>query len=96
MAFSIGKIGVIGAGQMGNGIAQVLALSGYRVTMVDVKPEFVQKGLATVQASLGKFAEKGKIKEADKVAALERLGPSPIHRLSFRGVGPDGADEGDA
>ncbi|MBI2920331.1 MAG: 3-hydroxybutyryl-CoA dehydrogenase [Planctomycetes bacterium] len=70
----IKHVGVIGAGQMGNGIAQTFALSGFRVTMVDVKPEFVQKGLATVQASLGKFAEKGKIKEADKVAALERLG----------------------
>jgi len=70
----IKHIGVIGAGQMGNGIAQVAAMSGLRVTMVDVKPEFVAKGLETVKKSLAKLVEKGKLTAADQGAALERLG----------------------
>ncbi len=70
----IKHIGVIGAGQMGNGIAQVAAVAGIRVTMVDVKPEFVAKGLETIKKSLGKMAEKGKISAADQGAAIERVG----------------------
>ncbi|MEK7465811.1 MAG: 3-hydroxybutyryl-CoA dehydrogenase [Planctomycetota bacterium] len=70
----IKHIGVIGAGQMGNGIAQVAAMSGLRVTMVDVKTEFVAKGLETVKKSLAKLVEKQKLSAADQGAALERLG----------------------
>jgi 3-hydroxybutyryl-CoA dehydrogenase len=70
---AIQHVGVIGAGQMGNGIAQVAAMSGLRVTMVDVKPEFVQKGLETIRKSLGKLVEKQKLSAADQAAALERI-----------------------
>ncbi|MCE9581696.1 MAG: 3-hydroxybutyryl-CoA dehydrogenase [Planctomycetes bacterium] len=70
----IKHIGVIGAGQMGNGIAQVAAIAGIRVTMMDVKPEFVAKGLESIKKSLAKMVEKGKLTAADQGAALERLG----------------------
>ncbi|MCC6741276.1 MAG: 3-hydroxybutyryl-CoA dehydrogenase [Planctomycetia bacterium] len=70
----IKHLGVIGAGQMGNGIAQVAAVAGIRVTMVDVKPEFVAKGFETIKKSLGKLVEKGKLPAADSAAAIERIG----------------------
>jgi 3-hydroxybutyryl-CoA dehydrogenase len=67
------RVGVVGAGQMGSGIAQVAAVAGYDVHLVDVKPEFVQKGLATIDRSLGKLVEKGAIAEADAKAARARI-----------------------
>ena len=54
----IQSIGVIGAGQMGNGIAQVAACAGYDVVMIDIKEEYVEKGLGTIQFSLGKLVSK--------------------------------------
>jgi 3-hydroxybutyryl-CoA dehydrogenase len=57
----IKTIGVVGAGQMGNGIAQVAAHSGFRVVMSDIADSFVQKGLGTISKNLGKMVEKGKI-----------------------------------
>lgn len=69
----IRNIGVIGAGQMGNGIAQVLSQAGLNVTMVDVKAEYVEKGLATVKKSLGRLAEKGKLTPGDAEAAFARI-----------------------
>jgi 3-hydroxybutyryl-CoA dehydrogenase len=69
----IKTIGVIGAGQMGAGIAQVAALAGYDVILNDIKQEFVDRGMAGIQKSLGKFAEKGKITPEAKDAALARI-----------------------
>jgi 3-hydroxybutyryl-CoA dehydrogenase len=69
----IKHLGVVGAGQMGNGIAQVAAQAGLAVTMVDVKPEFVDRGLATIRKSLGKLAEKQKISPAEAEAAFGRV-----------------------
>jgi 3-hydroxybutyryl-CoA dehydrogenase len=57
----IKTIGVVGAGQMGNGIAQVAAYSGFRVVMSDIADAFVQKGLGTISKNLGRLVEKGKI-----------------------------------
>ena len=57
----IKTIGVIGAGQMGSGIAQVAAYSGFRVVMSDIADSFVQKGLSTISKNLARLAEKGKI-----------------------------------
>jgi 3-hydroxybutyryl-CoA dehydrogenase len=57
----IKTIGVVGAGQMGNGIAQVAAHSGFRVVMSDIADSFVQKGLGTISKNLGRMVEKGKI-----------------------------------
>jgi 3-hydroxybutyryl-CoA dehydrogenase len=70
------KIGVIGAGQMGNGIAQVSAMAGLEVVMMDIKEEFCEKGLGVIKFSLGKFAEKGKITEEQRDAAI---GPHQDH-----------------
>jgi len=57
----IKTIGVVGAGQMGNGIAQVAAQSGLRVVMSDIADSFVQKGLSTISKNLDRMVEKGKI-----------------------------------
>jgi 3-hydroxybutyryl-CoA dehydrogenase len=65
--------GVIGAGQMGNGIAQVAAMSGLNVIMNDIKPEFVQRGLDTITKNLSKSVEKGKMTAEEKQAVLSRI-----------------------
>ena len=70
---TIQTVGIIGAGTMGNGIAQACATSGLRVVMVDVAQAAVDKGLATVAASLDRLIKKEKITEADKAAALGRI-----------------------
>jgi len=57
----IKTIGVVGAGQMGNGIVQVAAQSGFSVVMSDIADSFVQKGLGTISKNLGKIIEKGKM-----------------------------------
>jgi 3-hydroxybutyryl-CoA dehydrogenase len=72
----IKTFGVIGAGQMGNGIAQVAAMSGLDVIMNDISDEFVQRGLGTVEKILSRGVEKGKLSEDDKNAVLGRIKPS--------------------
>jgi 3-hydroxybutyryl-CoA dehydrogenase len=64
------NIFVVGAGTMGNGIAQTAAISGYDVTMMDIAPEPIEAGMATIKKSVEKFLEKGTIDEAQKEAAL--------------------------
>jgi 3-hydroxybutyryl-CoA dehydrogenase len=66
-------LAVVGAGQMGAGIAQAGAQSGLQVTLIDVSPELVQKGLAGIRAQLDKAVGKGKLKGEDAQAALARL-----------------------
>ena len=70
---NISTFGVVGAGQMGNGIAQVAAASGLKVIMSDIKDEFVAKGLATIGKNLGRSVEKGKMTAAEKDAILARI-----------------------
>ena len=70
---SINTVGVVGAGTMGNGIAQACAVSGIRVVMVDISQAAVDKGLATIDKSLDRLLQKEKISEADKAAALARI-----------------------
>ncbi|WP_218241269.1 3-hydroxybutyryl-CoA dehydrogenase [Comamonas fluminis] len=70
---AIQTVGIIGAGTMGNGIAQACAVSGINVVMVDISEAAVQKGLATVAGSLDRLIKKEKISEADKSAALARI-----------------------
>ena len=65
--------GIIGAGQMGNGIAQVAAMSGLSVVMNDIKQEFVDKGLKTITANLNRSVEKGKMAAAERDAVLGRI-----------------------
>ncbi|WP_373499953.1 3-hydroxybutyryl-CoA dehydrogenase [Desulfococcus sp.] len=69
----INTFGVIGAGQMGNGIAQVAAMSGLNVIMNDIKDEFVQRGLDNITKILSKNVEKGKMPSAEKYAVLGRI-----------------------
>ncbi|TBR76228.1 MAG: 3-hydroxybutyryl-CoA dehydrogenase [Burkholderiaceae bacterium] len=70
---SIQTVGIIGAGTMGNGIAQACAVSGINVVMVDVSDTAVAKGVATVAGSLDRLIRKDKISAADKAAALARI-----------------------
>jgi len=67
------QIAVIGAGQMGNGIAQVAASAGYEVLMVDIKQEFVDRGMATIEKSLGKLVTKERMTQQDADATLARI-----------------------
>src|SRR6266511_3438107 len=67
---AIKRIGVLGAGLMGAGIAQVAATSGYEVTVVEVSKELSEKGLRGIEKSLAKFAEKGAISAGQKDEAL--------------------------
>jgi 3-hydroxybutyryl-CoA dehydrogenase len=69
----IQTIGVIGAGTMGNGIAQVFAVSGCRVHLVDVSPAALDRAQQSIGASLGKVTAKGRITAAERDAALARL-----------------------
>ena len=69
----IKTVGVVGAGTMGNGIAQVFAQSGFEVRVYDAAPGAVERARATIDRSLSKFVEKGKLAAADKDAALARL-----------------------
>ena len=69
----IKTFGVIGAGQMGAGIAQVAAMSGLDVIMNDIKTEFVEKGFEGISKILGRGVEKGKMSEDDKNAILGRI-----------------------
>ena len=70
---SIEKIAVLGAGQMGNGITQVAACAGYEVTMIDIKEEFVDKGIATIEKSLAKLVSKERMNQTDADAARSRI-----------------------
>jgi len=70
---TIQTIGIIGAGTMGNGIAQACATSGLQVVMVDINEAAVQKGIATVSGSLDRLIKKDKLTVAEKDAALARI-----------------------
>jgi 3-hydroxybutyryl-CoA dehydrogenase len=72
----IKTIGVVGAGTMGNGIAQVCAQAGYNVIMNDREDAFVQRGLSSISKSLGKLAEKGKFSAEERDAIYGRITPS--------------------
>ena len=69
----IKTFGVIGAGQMGNGIAQVAATSGLQVLMSDIKEEFTARGLATITKNLDRSVEKGKLDTTERDAILGRI-----------------------
>lgn len=69
----IKKVGVIGAGTMGNGIAQVFAQAGYDVVMIDIEQRFLDNGLNTIKKSLAKMVEKQKITQDEMTATLARI-----------------------
>ena len=72
----IKTVGVIGAGTMGNGIAQVFAQAGFTVRLHDAAPAALDRARSTIEKSLGRFVEKGKMAAADRDAALGRLQPA--------------------
>ncbi|MFZ0199394.1 MAG: 3-hydroxybutyryl-CoA dehydrogenase [Candidatus Sulfotelmatobacter sp.] len=69
----IKRVGVVGAGTMGNGIAHVFARSGYAVILCDVEQRFLERGLATITKNLDREVAKNKITEADKASALKNI-----------------------
>ena len=70
---AVQSVGVIGAGQMGNGIAHVFALAGYDVLMTDISQEALTKAVALIDHNLERQMHRGRISEADKNAALARI-----------------------
>ena len=73
---SISKVMIIGSGQMGSGIAQVFAQSGFTVYLNDIKEEFVQRGLDGIAKQLSRSVEKGRLSAEDKDSILANLIPS--------------------
>jgi 3-hydroxybutyryl-CoA dehydrogenase len=69
----IESVGVVGAGSMGNGIAQIAAVAGLRTVLIDVTDTALTKGLATLSASLSRLVEKGKLAASTREAALARI-----------------------
>src|SRR5690606_28869749 len=69
----IRTVGIVGAGQMGNGIAHVFALAGYDVLLNDISEEGLKKALATIEKNLDRQASRGKITAEEKAAALGRI-----------------------
>src|SRR5919197_790700 len=76
MKLNIRKIGVIGAGQMGNGIAHVCALAGFNVLLNDIASDRIKSGMATINGNMARQVAKEVIKEEDRKAALERIQPA--------------------
>ncbi len=72
---TIKNIGVIGAGQMGSGIAHVCALSGYQVGLYDITKDKIEQGLATINGNMARQVKSERIQEADRKSALERIAP---------------------
>ncbi|HUZ33001.1 MAG TPA: 3-hydroxybutyryl-CoA dehydrogenase [Xanthobacteraceae bacterium] len=79
----IRKIGVIGAGQMGNGIAHVCALSGFNVLLNDIAVERIAEGIATINGNLARQVSRQRISDAEREDALKRI--TPAHTLAELG-----------
>jgi 3-hydroxybutyryl-CoA dehydrogenase len=69
----VNKVGVVGAGTMGNGIAQICAAAGYDVVMRDVEEKFCERGMKTIGKNLDRLVSRGKMTEDDKAALLGRI-----------------------
>src|SRR2546422_3299313 len=78
------NISVIGAGEMGHGIAEVAALNGFSVRITDIKQEFIDRGMERIRASLGKLVKNRRITEAQSAAAIERIRPTLDLREAVR------------
>jgi 3-hydroxybutyryl-CoA dehydrogenase len=77
MGIEIRRIGIIGAGQMGSGIAQVCAQAGYAVSLNDISEDRIHAGLATINGNIAKLVQKGTVTEAERRSALERISAAP-------------------
>ncbi len=78
----IKKVGVLGCGLMGSGIAQVSATAGFDVTVLEVEQKFLDKGFAAIEKSLAKFAEKGTLKETPQVVRARLKGTTNMQDLA--------------
>src|ERR1051325_8565930 len=76
---AVNKLGVVGAGQMGQGIAQVAAQSGLNVIIVDAAPDFAQAGLGKIKKQLDRLVEKPKLEPAARDQTLARLKAGATH-----------------
>ncbi|MEE2690985.1 MAG: 3-hydroxybutyryl-CoA dehydrogenase [Pseudomonadota bacterium] len=74
---AINTVGIIGAGQMGTGIAQVFAAAGCKVWLHDVDPDRIKRSFAVIEKNLGRQAAKGNINDADMAKAMQNLSPAP-------------------
>ena len=93
-ASDVKTVGVVGAGTMGHGIAQVFAAAGYTVVLRDIADEFVQKGLAAIGKNLDRMVKKGKITAQDKEAVLGRIqGTTDLERFAEVDVAVEAATE---
>ncbi len=72
----IHSVGIIGAGQMGNGIAHVCALAGYEVRMSDISADALEKAVGTIDRNIARQVARGRVKEEDKLAAMKRISTS--------------------
>jgi 3-hydroxybutyryl-CoA dehydrogenase len=77
MTIAIKKVGIIGAGQMGSGIAHVCALAGFDVLVNDVSPDRIKSSLATINGNMARQVASGRVTEAERKAALARLVAAP-------------------
>src|SRR4029450_10698217 len=75
-AFHIRKIGVIGAGQMGSGIAHVSALAGFDVKLNDLSADRIKAGIATINGNMARQVSRQRITEEERQAALKRISPA--------------------
>ena len=97
MGIEIKTVGVVGAGQMGNGIAQVAAAAGYKVQLYDLTPERIEVALATVNGNLARQMTSGKISEDERKAALGRIaGSSDVNDLASADLVIEAATEDEA
>ena len=78
----IKKVGVLGCGLMGSGIAQVAAMAGFDVTVLEVEQKYLDQGFAGIEKSLAKFAEKGAIKETPQVVRARLKGTTDHQDLA--------------
>lgn len=76
VSMGIERIAVLGAGQMGNGIAQVAACAGYEVVMIDIKQDYLDKGLAAIENSLSRVVKKERMTQQDAHAAISLISTS--------------------
>ena len=74
---TIERVGVVGAGQMGNGIAHVFSLAGYEVVMTDVSAEALDKAVALIERNLDRQVAKGAATEDEKASAMGRISTTP-------------------
>jgi 3-hydroxyacyl-CoA dehydrogenase len=72
---SFNEVAVIGAGQMGSGIAHVCALAGYKVQLIDMTMDRAEAGIATITGNMNRQVTSGRISESEREAALDRIRP---------------------